>query len=174
MAVSRKATAKRAIDKKLKTQVRWGDHDLEMFTKEKGSKEPFKRVHLKEFMENDVLPEFDMSIIWKVSRDAKERRHLDFGRHGDKMPSLGSSSEDGDEEHYSRRVEAQPVVKESRRQELVRQLSNKSTNGNSKKQKVDTTSSEGEDGEDDMEQEVEEDPLRQEDETPSRRNDRSC
>ena len=58
MAIQQKATERRAHDKTLKTQLRWGERDIEIYTKTKGSQEPFRRNDLKEFMGMDPLPAF--------------------------------------------------------------------------------------------------------------------
>ena len=50
MAIAKKASQRRAGDKFLKTQICWGEKDVEIFTKLKGSQEPLKKTDLKEFM----------------------------------------------------------------------------------------------------------------------------
>ena len=70
---------KRAKNVDLKTQIRFGKKDLEIFTKEKGKNEPFKKVSLAEFTEEEDLPLFDHAITWKRYKDRKTRR-IDYSR----------------------------------------------------------------------------------------------
>ena len=88
MAVAGQATVRRSDNPKLKTQLRWGDKDVEVFVKIKGSEETFKRINLKEFMGSTKLPDFDMNVNWKPRREARTRRELKFGQHGSGLPSL--------------------------------------------------------------------------------------
>ena len=48
MTIARKATERRAEDPKLKTQIRWGDNDIEIFVKEKGTDAQLKKQNLRE------------------------------------------------------------------------------------------------------------------------------
>ena len=67
-------TTKRSLDKNLKTQVRFGDKDLEVWTKNKGEDEPFRIVDLKDFIEDETLADFDFTVKWKVQKDRRPRR----------------------------------------------------------------------------------------------------
>ena len=78
MAVARQAANRRAANKKLKTQLRWGESDIEIFTKEKGTEEPLKRKDLYEFMGKEDLPKFDSSIKWTKKSERKTRIKLIF------------------------------------------------------------------------------------------------
>ena len=49
----------------LKTQVRFGQRDLEILTKVKGSQELFRQVDLKEFIGDNVLPGYDHDIKFR-------------------------------------------------------------------------------------------------------------
>ena len=89
-AITAKATQRRAADKDLKTQVRWGDRDLEIFTKKKGSPDPYIRVNLRDFMGESDLPDFDVRIQWKT-RPGIQRRNLTFDQYKLGLPSLGNS-----------------------------------------------------------------------------------
>ena len=68
-------------------QLRFGHKDVEVFTKYRGSKEGFKKMRLKDFMEGENLPEFDHSIAWRKGGAKPERRKLNFGWEGT-LPSL--------------------------------------------------------------------------------------
>ena len=88
-AVAKKTAEKRAIDRDLKTQIRWGDADLEIFVKRRGGEDrQFKKMSLKEFMGATELPEFDVSIKWE-KKGEKSRRKLDFKHREDERPSMG-------------------------------------------------------------------------------------
>ena len=65
-AVAHRAKIMRAADSNLKTQLRWGGKDLEVYTKTKGSDEQMKLMNLQEFMQNDTLPDYDTNIKWKA------------------------------------------------------------------------------------------------------------
>ena len=74
MAISRKATETRANDRLIKTQLRWGFRDIEIFTKSRGSEEQYKRTNLKDFMGDTELPTFDTKIEWKAKKKNTLRR----------------------------------------------------------------------------------------------------
>ena len=88
MAVVHKATERRSVDKMLKTQIRWGCKDVEIYLKEKGSKEPMKKADLREFMGKDTLPDFDFDLQkkWIDRREQPVRKKLNFTRAA--LPSL--------------------------------------------------------------------------------------
>ena len=88
MAVVNRATELRALDKNLKTQVRWGTKDVEIFSKIKGSQEPLKRTNLSDFMDGNKLPSFDLNIHWKARANIRSRRKLEFGHQKSDLPSL--------------------------------------------------------------------------------------
>ena len=64
MAMNRECTARRRTDKTLKTQIQLGKIDLELFVKEKGKNEAFKKINLEEFVDVKKPPKFDHSISW--------------------------------------------------------------------------------------------------------------
>ena len=68
MALTRQCTQKRAENPNLKTQVRYGHKDLEIFIKIKGSEEGYKKTCLNEFMGNNNLPPYNHSIKWKKKK----------------------------------------------------------------------------------------------------------
>ena len=94
-AISAKAHEKRMENPKLKTQIRWGDHDLEIHTKlkdleEQKVKEQFRKENLREFMGESTLPDFDTRIKWTKKDENKPRRELNFGERSPCLPSLGN------------------------------------------------------------------------------------
>ena len=60
----------------LKTQLRFGKRDLELFVKYKGDKAPYKLVKLEDFTDPLSIPAFDHTIRWKYHEDKPPRRRL--------------------------------------------------------------------------------------------------
>ena len=121
MALARKAAERRAADGKLKTQIRWGDSDIEMFVKEKGTNEQLKKTNLLEFMGETDLPEFDTSVKWR-KRDLNRNRIEERRKSNrDGLPSLRN------------REKSAP---------MRRQLSDKSREGGNKKLRITSTDTE--------------------------------
>ena len=87
MALARKAAERRTEDPELKTQIRWGSKDVEMYTKKRGSEEQFRKTELKDFMGTSSLPEYDIKIKWTMKKEGLPRRKLDFRRVGIEPPS---------------------------------------------------------------------------------------
>ena len=77
------------MDNTLKTQIRWGDHDIEVYTKVKGSETQYKKVDLKDFMGTEELPDYDLSIRWTLRKDTRPRRKLQFRKDGPHPSILG-------------------------------------------------------------------------------------
>ena len=75
----------------LKTQVRFGHNDLEILTKDRGSREPFKIVDLQEFIGDNELPSFDHSIKWHKHNDRPPRRRVTSSTHTTPATSPTSS-----------------------------------------------------------------------------------
>ena len=63
-------------DDRLKTQIRFGDRDLEVLTKLKGSQEPFRQEDLKTFIGDSEIPEFDFRLRWNIQTDRPPRRRV--------------------------------------------------------------------------------------------------
>ena len=90
-AIADRAAEVRAEKSDIKTQIRWGNADLEIFTKAKGEKEQFRRQNLREFMGEADLPKFDMDVKWE-NRETKFRRKLEFNEKTTGLPSMGNQS----------------------------------------------------------------------------------
>ena len=67
---------RRQEDDSLKTQLRFGDRDIEVLTKEKGSEDPFRVTKLQEFIGDRTVPEFDFSLKWRAQNDRPPRRRV--------------------------------------------------------------------------------------------------
>ena len=88
--LTNKASVLREQDNTLKTQVRWGDKDVEIWTKRKGSDERYRKIDIKEFMGDTPLPEFDAKIKWTQRKEEKTRRKPVFGEENPVLPSLAA------------------------------------------------------------------------------------
>ena len=75
-ALNRICADKRSRDESLKTQIRFGERDLIILTKEKGSQEPYYTEYLDAFTEGEELPDVDMSIKWRFHEDRPPRRRV--------------------------------------------------------------------------------------------------
>ena len=75
-ALNRICADKRSRDESLKTQIRFGERDLVILTKEKGSQEPYYTENLNVFTEGEELPEVDMTIKWRFHEDRPPRRRV--------------------------------------------------------------------------------------------------
>ena len=80
MAVNKKCTETRQKFTDTKTQLRFGDHDIEVLTKERGTEEPYRSVELDDFMDGTQLPPFDHSKKWSQRTDRPPRRKINYGR----------------------------------------------------------------------------------------------
>ena len=76
IALNRICSQRRSDNAELKTQIRFGQDDLIVLTKIKGSEEPYKIVNLREFAGDEFLPEFDMSLKWRIQEDRPPRRRV--------------------------------------------------------------------------------------------------
>ena len=88
IGLANEASEKRMKDKDLKTQIRWGEKDVEIWMKKKGSEENLVKIDLVEFMDGKQLPEIDLNIKWKASRNRRDSKELVFGERKEELPSL--------------------------------------------------------------------------------------
>ena len=87
MTLNRRASDKRTEDRSLKTQIRWGTRDIEMFTKVRGSQEPYQKVDTKEFMGNTTLPKFDNNKKWTLVKPNGLRRRSFLRKDASDLPA---------------------------------------------------------------------------------------
>ena len=73
---------KRQMDNRLKTQIRFGEKDLEVMTKIKGMEELFKQEDLKSFIGDQIIPDFNFNLKWRIKMDSIPRRRLHSASHG--------------------------------------------------------------------------------------------
>ena len=87
MAVSRVCTRRRQENKDLKTQMRFGHRDVELFVKLKSEKDGYKQIKLRDFMEKEELPAFDYTVKWRKQTEKLQRRTLHYTRKDETLPS---------------------------------------------------------------------------------------
>ena len=76
IALNRICALRREEDNELKTQLRFGEDDLIILTKQKGSNQPFKKVNMNDFTGGTRIPEFDTKVKWKITEDRPPRRRI--------------------------------------------------------------------------------------------------
>ena len=69
MCINRICNDKRAENPQLKTQLRFGDKDIEIMVKERGSNEPYRYVKLEDFTDQDEIPLYDHTKKWRPRTD---------------------------------------------------------------------------------------------------------
>ena len=79
---------RRAADQNLKTQIRFGENDLNILMKRKGEDEPYRVVDFEYFTKETSVPQFDMTIKWKIQQDRPPRRRVN-------LPSRPAVRKDG-------------------------------------------------------------------------------
>ena len=72
----------------IKTQLHFGKDDMEVFRKNKGTKEGFRKVNIEEYSEFDSVPDYDYNLEWKARQDKPPRRNVDEYRSNSPPPSM--------------------------------------------------------------------------------------
>ena len=75
MAINKICSEKRSENQNLKTQLRFGKKDIEVYIKYKQEETGFKKVDLAEFTDKVDIPQFDHTIKWRKYNDKPPRRH---------------------------------------------------------------------------------------------------
>ena len=127
-ALNRICTLRRSEDSNLKTQIRFGYKDLMVLTKEKGSTDAFKEVDLLDFTGHKRLPNFDMTVRWKVQEDRPPRRRITSNRPSDQQETTTSPTK-----------ESQPTRTPALQNQPTRQLSTDSQDENTRKKQRKTS-----------------------------------
>ena len=73
MFLNKICAEKRKENPLLKTQIRFGKRDMEVYTKIKGEEQGFKKVHLEDFTDTKLIPKFDLRIKWRRYKDKLPR-----------------------------------------------------------------------------------------------------
>ena len=74
MHISEVCAGRRDEDENLKTQLRFGRKDVEVFIKMRGDESGFRKVNLNEFLDINKVPSFDVKAKWKKYTDRPPRR----------------------------------------------------------------------------------------------------
>ena len=82
VALNKLCKERRDMNPKLKTQVRFGTTDLEIYITFKGEDDPFKSVPLEDFLGTEELPAYEEKIKWTRHRDRAPRRRVTSSRFG--------------------------------------------------------------------------------------------
>ena len=80
MAISRQCTAARAMDANLKTQLRFGRHDVELYIKTKGSNTGYRFEKMEDFLDMTQVPTFDHRVKWRKTTDQPPRRIVHYNK----------------------------------------------------------------------------------------------
>ena len=75
IALGRRAREMREKDAGLRTQIRFGDKDIELHTKRKGSNDRYVIFPMGDIEYDELLPKFDHTLKWN-RRDDRPRRHI--------------------------------------------------------------------------------------------------
>ena len=99
--INKMCTEQRRLDKALKTQLRFGHGDIEVFMKYKGEDAGYRLVKLSEFTDITAVPEFNHKIRWKRYVDRPPRRKIRYslenpikGKEGEKRPATGRKDQE--------------------------------------------------------------------------------
>ena len=143
MYLNKACSEYRGLYPKIKTQLRFGSRDVEIMMKEKGSKDPYKKVTYSEVTDPSGVPGFDHSIKWTQRQERKPRRKLIPADNGHEHQSL----------HYLTRANSTEGTG------ILRQRSNGSIGKGGKKPRYDEEKDEEKDGMDTEETEETEETL---------------
>ena len=93
MSINRLCADARAQDPNLKTQLRFGRQDVELFTKYKGGELGYRLVKLEEFLDTTKIAPFDHKVKWRRVTDQPPRRKVQYNtiRDSDRDPLSNDS-----------------------------------------------------------------------------------
>ena len=78
MTINKKCQEYRKDNPSYKTQIRFGAMDVEVYLKERGSAEPYRKVNMEDLMGTDELPAFDHTRKWQMRLDRPPRRKVNY------------------------------------------------------------------------------------------------
>ena len=138
MSINRICSDRRAENPRLKTQLRFGKSDIELFTKYRGEEQGYRFTKLEDYMDTNELPTFDHDLKWRRVVEKPPRRKIVYGNN----KVARSNSRQRQEGQTSDQTPA------SRQTGLIRANSN-SVSNELKKHKLSTTSSSSSSSEED-------------------------
>ena len=118
--INRICADRRSRDDSLKTQIRFGEKDFIVLTKEKGSQEPYLVEDLATFADGEEIPDIDLTIKWNFHEDRPPRRRV-------------VSSQPSPSYHLSPAANGQTNTEHSSMDHPTRQLSSSKSEVNSSK-----------------------------------------
>ena len=149
MYLNRICAEKRSENPQLKTQIRFGKKDVEVFTKLKGEDQGFKKVRLDDFTDTKLIPQFDAKIKWRRYKDKMPRTQNNHWEDRGERPSTRNINSNAAQLHRNNTKKTTPIptvhsnvsttedpsIRQPEfNQQIVRQNSNSHTSQN-KKQK---------------------------------------
>ena len=90
-ALSRHAAELRSNNRDLKTQIRFVDKDIAIFSKIKGTDDPFSSMDMETLRDELDLPPVDYNVVWKKGNDRKKWRRTSPDTRTVNLQSLGGS-----------------------------------------------------------------------------------
>ena len=84
MHLSKICTEERKKYDRIKTQLRYGKKDIEIYIKYKGSKEPFTQEKMVYFTDVTLVPVYDHSKKWLARGDKPPRRKVIYNNRQEK------------------------------------------------------------------------------------------
>ena len=94
IALSKFAQDLRGKDNGMKTQIRYGQVDVELWTKRKCQDKRYDTINMEEIEMNERLPKFDHTIRWTRKQERPPRRQVSPTRMRPEVPSLRRSELD--------------------------------------------------------------------------------
>ena len=94
ISLSRYAKDQRDSQCDLKTQIRYGIKDIELWTKVRGSDDRFSQMKMEDIEMTEQLPKFDHSVKWTRKKERPPRRQVSPTRSKAVVPSLRRSPSD--------------------------------------------------------------------------------
>ena len=91
-ALSRHAAELRDKDSTLKTQIRFVEQDIGLFTKVKGTDDPFSELNMDNLQTDLCLPPVDFSVKWTMKADKEPWRRVSPDKRTITLKSLGGKS----------------------------------------------------------------------------------
>ena len=79
---SRFAAGLRSNEKELKTQIRFVGQDIALFTKTRGTEDPFVMTDVAEVEKEIRLPPLDHTVTWKQKEERQQWRRTSPGKYG--------------------------------------------------------------------------------------------
>ena len=112
-ALARYASDIRNNDKSIKTQIRFGDLDLVLLVKQRGTEEQLRPLNMREIEKEAKLPEIDYNLEWKRRPDRPAFRQISPQNRKINLKSLGG---DGSNKKILQSPDNSPIPKKSRNQ----------------------------------------------------------